>query len=378
MPGPQFAHIQTWSKKPNKVGQSIDQVIDEATRVPEFSTHVADPQPPRMLLGDPSTFRAAHDAHVASRSTVVRKADGSVVSRAIRSDRHTMASIVMSYPVPRRAIETDEQRAALSRWERRNMAWLQERYGDQVKVIIAHDDEEYPHLHAWLLPDDPGADATTLHPGKLAKKQAEADAKHDGIEPREAVKRGNRALKLAMTAWQDDYYTHVGALEGLTRSGPKRRRLTREQWKAEKATSVAHAAILEKADDLEARADQLASREAELEKRAGIYAAEFHRVRAEMNDARTKLISTIEEVTEQRHQLDQRQAAIEEAEVRLSKRERFVGSAIAVLLEATDWVGERLGLSMPKTIVQRIRLIRDELSPPKEPREDPDPAGPGL
>ena len=240
MSGPQFAHIQTWSRKPNKAGQSIDHVIAEANRDPEFSMHVENPAPPRVLLGNPATFAADHAAHVAARSTIAIMADGSEKSRAIRNDRHTMASIVMSYPVPRSAIVTDEAKAKLAAWEKRNLDWLREKYGGQLRVALAHDDETHPHLHAWLLPDDPGADATTLHPGKVAKKDVEARAKAENVENREAVKLGNRALKAAMTVWQDEYHAAVGVPEGLTRSGPKRRRLSREQWNAEKATAKAH------------------------------------------------------------------------------------------------------------------------------------------
>lgn len=241
MSGPQFAHIQTWSKKPNKAGQCIVQILGEATRDPEYSGHVESPAPPRVLVGDPSTFMAEHDAHVAARETVARMKDGTVRTKAIRKDRHTMASVVMSYPVPRAAIVTDEAKARLAAWERRNMEWLSSTFGDQVRVVMAHDDEEHPHIHAWLLPDDPGADATTLHPGKVAKKRVEAEEKAAGAEPRAAVKAGNRALKEAMTAWQDAYYAAVGAPEGLTRAGPKRRRLTRQQWKSEKSAAAAMA-----------------------------------------------------------------------------------------------------------------------------------------
>jgi hypothetical protein len=252
MSGPQFAHIQTWSRKPNAAGQSIEHVVAEANRDPEFSTHVENPAPPRVLLGNPATFAADHVAHVAARSTTVIMADGSQKSRAIRNDRHTMASIVMSYPVPRSAIVTDEAKAKLAAWEQRNLDWLREKYGDQLRVVLAHDDETQPHLHAWLLPDDPGADATTLHPGKVAKKEVEATAKADGVENREAVKLGNRALKAAMTIWQDEYHAAVGVPEGLTRSGPKRRRLSREQWQAEKATAKAHKTALERAEAAQA------------------------------------------------------------------------------------------------------------------------------
>lgn len=259
MPGPQFVHVQTWSRKPNPAGQSIAQIIAEATRNPEYSGHVEDPVAPRVLLGDPSTFQAEHDAHVAARATVARLKDGSERVRSIRKDRHTLATVVMSYPVPRAAILTEEDRAALERWERRNLDWLRERYGDQLRVVLAHDDEEHPHLHAWLLPDDPGADATTLHPGKVAKRRVEEEEKAAGNPPREAVKAGNRALREAMTFFQDEYYHAVGAPEGLTRTGPRRRRLTRQQWKAEKAAAAATAASLNRAsqaDDLMANIDR--------------------------------------------------------------------------------------------------------------------------
>lgn len=241
MAGPQFAHIQTFARKANKAGQSVAQIVAEATRDPAYSAHVDDPRPPRVIVGDPETFQAEHDEHVARRAVPVM-VKGKVHFRAIRQDRHTMASVVMSYPVPRSAIRTDEDRAALARWEARNLDWLRARYGDQLRVLMAHDDEQQPHLHAWLLPDDPGADATTLHPGKVAKRDAEELAKQEGISPREAVKIGDRALKERMTLWQDQYHQAVGAPEGLTRTGPKRRRLTREQWKADKAAAKATAA----------------------------------------------------------------------------------------------------------------------------------------
>jgi len=255
MSGPQFAHVQTWSRKSNAAGQSVNQVIGEATRIPEFSTHVDSPVPPRVLLGNPATFAADHAAHVAARSTPVIMPDGSVKSRSIRTDRHTMASIVMSYPVPRSAIITEEAKAKLAAWEARNLKWLREKYGSQLRVVLAHDDENQPHLHAWLLPDDPGADATTLHPGKVAKKAVEAQAKADGEENRVAVKLGNKALRAAMTLWQDEYHAAVGVPEGLTRSGPRRRRLTRAQWQAEKATAQAHKAALERAENATAHAE---------------------------------------------------------------------------------------------------------------------------
>lgn len=322
MSGPQFAHIQTWSRKPNKAGQSIDHVIAEANRDPEFSMHVENPAPPRVLLGNPATFAADHAAHVAARSTIAIMADGSQKSRAIRTDRHTMASIVMSYPVPRSAIVSDEAKAKLAAWEKRNMDWLRETYGGQLRVALAHDDEAQPHLHAWLLPDDPGADATTLHPGKVAKKEVEARAKAENVENREAVKLGNRALKAAMTVWQDEYYAAVGVPEGLTRSGPKRRRLSREQWQAEKATAKAHKSALERAEEAQASAD----------------AADLHVIAAE---ARVGEIDARDTATaEKAHTLGKVHGSVMRREKQLEAREEAVSARekAAEAKERESWV----------------------------------------
>jgi hypothetical protein len=132
-------------------------------------------------------------------------------------------------------------------------AQVREQYGDQLKAVFAHVDERFPHLHFWCLPDDPSADATLLHPGKVAKREVEARLKHEGAPPREAVAAGNRALKAAMRAWQDSYHRAVGAPLGMRRDGPKRRRLSRAQWSAEQAMLDHHRALEEDRVRLEAQ-----------------------------------------------------------------------------------------------------------------------------
>lgn len=255
MPGPVFLHFQTYARKGSKGGNSVAQVIGEALRDPTFSTHVETPKPPRVLQGDPSTFQADHDAHVADRATEVR-VKGAVRRRAIRQDRHTLATIIASYPLTHEQIDAggDEARAHLADWEGRTVAWVTERYGDQVRVVLGHDDEPHPHLHFWMLPGNADADATMLHPGKQAKKEAEAKAKAAEVPPREAVKAGNKALKDAMRGVIDEYHAAVGVPLGMTRDGPKRRRLSRVQWQAEKDQAQHQAAILRQVETVDAKA----------------------------------------------------------------------------------------------------------------------------
>lgn len=255
MPGPVFLHFQTYARKESKGGNSVSQVVGEALRDPEFSVHVDAPKPPRVLYGTPSTFQADHDAHVADRATQVR-VKGEVKHRAIRQDRHTLATIIASYPLTFDQVAKggDDARAHLADWERRTVEWVRAKYGDQVRVVLAHEDEPHPHIHFWMLPDNADADATMLHPGKEAKKMAEAEAKAKGVEPREAVNIGNRVLKSVMRGVIDDYHGTVGVPLGMTRDGPKRRRLSRAQWQAEKDTAQHQATILRQVETVDAKA----------------------------------------------------------------------------------------------------------------------------
>lgn len=311
MSGPQFANIQTYSRKASKAGNSVDQVIAEAIRDPEYSLHVDAPQPPRVLIGDPSTFKEDHDTHVADRATTVFMPDQSVRSRAIRQDRHTMLSIVMSYPVPHSAITTDEAKAKLAAWEDRNIKWLQKKFGSQLRVVIAHDDEKQPHLHAWILPDNPDADATMLHPGKQAKKTEEFEAKEAGIENRLAVKMGNVEYKKAMTEWQNEYHEAVGIPEGLTRSGPRRQRLSRDQWKSQKEAAKAAQSALERAKDAESRADEIEEREQETRTKADTLTKVHGRVMRDKEklSARESAVSAREEAIDAKERQSTTKAA---------------------------------------------------------------------
>lgn len=247
-----FIHCQSFSRKPNRAGQCVQQVVGEGLRSGGYHPHVEDPRPPVPVLGDPGEFQRLHDAHVDARRTrAVNK--GRVSERAIRRDRHTLCTLVASYPVPIAAVETSsEEMARFKRWVDLTLAWVQEQYGDQLKAAFAHIDERFPHLHFWCLPDDPSADAALLHPGKRVKREVEARLKSEGVEPREAVKAGNRALKKAMREWQDSYHRAVGAPLGMHRDGPKRRRLSRAQWAAEQAMLAHRRRLEEDRETLEA------------------------------------------------------------------------------------------------------------------------------
>lgn len=221
----QFAHLETYARKANKAGVNTKFVFDEVTRRnPEACRHVENPEPPQIVYGmSVDDLEALHDKMCDEAKMTNAKGQ----TRAIRKDQHTLATVVLSYPG-----DAEPGVAPYEEWERRAVEWLKKQYGDDLKTVVRHTDEAHPHIHAYILPSN--ARAKELHPGWLAKRDAEEAATADGADKKSALKAGNRAYRQSMRAWQDSFYEEVGRPCGLTRIGPKRRRLTREQHTIEK------------------------------------------------------------------------------------------------------------------------------------------------
>ena len=265
--GPQFAHMQAFSIKPNREGNSIEQVLAEAIREAKYSTHIDDPKPPTLIYGvDLPSLKKLHDEMLEQRKVEV-KLKGKVRYRAIRKDRNTLMTVISSFPIRIADLDKDgtgETRRMFEKWKKLNTDHLRNQFGDKLKTIIEHTDEEFPHLHAYILPDnDPGAFANALHPGEVAKADAAKTAKAEGLTGKAVNKVANKIYQAAMSGWQDDFYSAVGAPCALTRDGPRRARKTRARWQAEKIAAKATADVIEKnetkAKELETEARALRS-----------------------------------------------------------------------------------------------------------------------
>ena len=350
MPGPAFVHFATYSRKPNPGGNSIAQIIAEALRKPEFSRHVENPGVPRVLHGDPEAFEDLHAAHLEKRATEVKR-KGKVHKRAIRADRHTLATAVASYPLTHEQIAAGgaEARAHHQEWERLTHKWMRDRYGDQLRVALAHDDEAHPHIHFWLLPDDPDARADTLHPGKVAKREAEALARGAGLSDREAVRVGNDALKVAMRAVLDDYHQTVGERLGMTRDGPKRRRLTRKEWQAEKAEAVRRAEALKRAEGAEKVVQDAEAQAAAVIENADARDAETKAKRGKFND-------------DARDWVAKNRKALADRQAELDSIEKGLGVKVAAFeVEKAETVAKlEKGLEEVKTLRQKFNGLIDQ------------------
>lgn len=323
--GYQFAHLETYSRK-GKDGRSVGFVLAEAGRRPDASVHVDDPRPPVVIYGQAvEAVERIHDERAAAAKTATKAGR----TRAIRSDQHTLATVVCSHPYTWDEVKADPARAAeIEAWESRSVAWLRNLYGDQLLSVIRHEDESHPHLHALVLPSDPEMRARMLHPGVEAKVTAKAAALAKGHDAKAANSLGDEAYKAAMRAWQDSYHAAVGVPCGLTRLGPGRRRLTRAEWQAEQSASRA-------AQRVETAADQARRQLGNLEYKAAETRARARQVvqtaKARI-DAATVAETRAKSLADQARDLRRQAEAAKREAAAIQARHRNIGARIGLAL----------------------------------------------
>ena len=232
----QFTRIELFSRK-GKNGRNTDFILDEVSREPHACLHVSQPEKPTIIFGeDISQLRALHDNRADAARTVTSK--GKI--RRIRGDQNTLAGVILSHPSTiedyRNCTET---KSDVGTWEACSIDWLNAQYGDQLITIVRHVDESHPHLHAYILPNNPEMKAADVHPGFVAKKKVLNSERLPGEDSKMHKKRADRAYVEAMRYWLDDYHKNVAIPSGQTRLGPRKRRLTRAEWQREKVQASA-------------------------------------------------------------------------------------------------------------------------------------------
>lgn len=238
MAGYQFFHVECYAREESTKGRTqtkknsdgtytskevakekkggVRWVIAEAKREQNSCYHLDSPQPPTVLLGDLDQVE----------QEATRWADESTDAqgRKLRKDAHCLLAGVISLP-------RDEE-AQWEQFKAKAMDWLKEKYGDNLRCVVEHQDEAHPHLHFYCVAKN-GQSFDDLHEGKRAQKELKKK------NPKATKQEQNIAFAEAMRATQDDFSNRVGQRFGLARLGPGRRRLTRAAWQAEQKQSEA-------------------------------------------------------------------------------------------------------------------------------------------
>ena len=220
----QYIHAEVYARKActnpkNKTKYCIDDIIGEVIRDPAHSEAIANPQPPRYIISSEAGLKGML-MKIKENAANYRDKMG----RKMREDAPVLVAGVASFP--REIAEKDPDLYA--RWESLTVAYLQGKYGDNLRAVVMHNDEEQPHIHFYVY-SDTEVNAKALHYGHAAKKNFIAASK----------------------AFQDDYHAQVAIHCGMARLGPKKQRLTRAEWKAQKEhamkVAAAESAVLDSA-----------------------------------------------------------------------------------------------------------------------------------
>lgn len=239
MAGYQFFHVECYAREESTKGRTqtkknsdgtftskevakekrgnVHWIIAEAKREQGSCNHIDNPEAPIILLGNLDEVEAEAIAW-AEQATDAQ-------GRKLRKDAHCLLAGVISLP-----------RSEEDNWENfkaRSLDWLKEKYGDNLRCVIAHEkDEAHPHIHFYAVPKV-GQSFDDIHEGKKAQKEIKKQ------NPKATKQQQNIEFSEAMRATQDDFSRKVGQKYGLARLGPGKRRLTRAAWNAEQKQAEA-------------------------------------------------------------------------------------------------------------------------------------------
>lgn len=214
----QFIHLGAYGLTP-RAGEPpwscIDGITTEGARQPNASRHIPYPREPRILAGV-SPLEVGKLAK--ERALLAKDAKG----RRLRREGVSLIAGVASYPVPRLLVDDVVQVDFYTNWQTMTLDWLQDRFGKWLMSVVEHDDEEYFHLHFYLVPNimhNLQLDLPLFHPGRAIK----AAASEVGATKRDQ----EAAYRCGMEFFQADFHYDVSRKFGHQRYGAKRRRESR-------------------------------------------------------------------------------------------------------------------------------------------------------
>ncbi len=215
----QFIHVNTYgfnaSVNRKKECRTLSGVFGELMRTPSYSKHVKEPGSVDVLYGS----QPADEYKRIKRSfEAYRMPSG----RRMRSDALAAIVGVSSWPVPIATVrDNPEEMRRFTEWQKRDLAFLKATYGDNLRFVVQHSDEQFPHHH-WCVATDEFSELLDLHPGHKARRAALKEGK--------PCREANEAYKQAMHEFQLLYHDVVAEHLDLDHVGPQRKRFSRAAY----------------------------------------------------------------------------------------------------------------------------------------------------
>ena len=250
----QFLHIDVFSleessKKRSSSGTkskgNISSVCAENLRVDGYCDHLEGEHQvqPIYVYQDTKTLgREFRIEDTEEYCTSVKNSSKDEIGRKLRKDASMLLAGVCSYKREENSsMEETTNDYRFKKWLELTIDYLKEEYGDSLKCVNLHLDEGHPHVHFFVINDN-GA-VKNLHAGFKAVNdfKREHKEKYKTATPEELKvlkSKENFAYKKAMREMQSRYNKYMLKL-GLVKYGPRRQRLSREEWKNQQAQAMA-------------------------------------------------------------------------------------------------------------------------------------------
>lgn len=230
--GYQFIHINAYSLTASKGKENqnnVKKIIGEAVRNSGDCDHVEKPKPPIELYGNIKKVEAYCQDWVNNSIDPTGK--------KIRKDALCLVAGVISIG--------EEDNHKWEEYKKRSIIFLKEKYGDRLKSVIEHTDENKKHIHFYAVPKI-GEKFEDIHQGKKAVAQVKLEFRQqckekakDEKEFKDLLKKGNQsaemtAFKNSMKDYQEEFYQKVSLKLGFLKYGPKRFRWSRKEYNQRK------------------------------------------------------------------------------------------------------------------------------------------------
>lgn len=222
----QFINLGAYGRKP-RAGEPdwscIEGITEEGARVPKASRHLSYRGTPKVLLGI-SPIEAGRIAIERSLVALDR------ANKRLRRDGVALLAGVASYPIPKQCLSEAGERDVYDHWCNSVIDWLIEQFGAHLLSVVEHNDEEFMHLHFYVVPQllaNGRLNVNDIHPGRIVKVAAE--------EAGASQKDQDAAYRRSMERWQSTFHWDVSRLFGHARFSAKRARVSRLERKMQKA-----------------------------------------------------------------------------------------------------------------------------------------------
>lgn len=231
-----FIRIETYSREVAKSAKgkktTSGAVIAEATRQEGFISHI------EGGVAEPTLIYGVAPDEAYKEALTRLESERNDKGAKYRKDATVLLGGVASYPKPRVAIN-DEDKELIEEWKRRTIDFLKLEFGDNLRSVVEHHDEGYPHIHFYVIGDKVG-ETRKLHPG--AKGEVGIADKGERLA----------AYGKALRTFQDNYYDNVSVYVGMTRTGPygfgNNKNRKRGEWKKDKEIAEKLATRLKETD----------------------------------------------------------------------------------------------------------------------------------